>query len=169
MTANLPHCKPMATLHLSVRQRWRLVYDGMRARDFRIDYVTEENPVCVVELSLGNCTDLTSCLHRIWWGCFVAVIGREWPKAACHDLQKPAQKRASRWPPLSWNLPITNSFSWADFVFSVVPMGSIRTRRCLSPAFLRHLFRLVAGRSLLAISNVSIGKRIQLVIMGATA
>ena len=26
MTANLPHCNPIATPHLSVRQRWRLAY-----------------------------------------------------------------------------------------------------------------------------------------------
>ncbi|MBS4086658.1 MAG: hypothetical protein KKC24_18900 [Gammaproteobacteria bacterium] len=39
MTANLPHRDPMATPNLSTRQKWRLVYDGRRARDSKIDYV----------------------------------------------------------------------------------------------------------------------------------
>jgi hypothetical protein len=55
---------PLAAPHLSVSQRWTLVYDGLRARDFRIDYVTEENPFWVVELSLDNCADLPRALCR---------------------------------------------------------------------------------------------------------
>jgi hypothetical protein len=57
VTANLPHCNPMATLHLSVRQRWRLVYDGQRARDFKIDYVP------VIGVSNMNHRYYRSCLQ----------------------------------------------------------------------------------------------------------